>query len=336
MSTKILAIETSCDETAASVVEDKRQILSNVISSQTDLHKKFGGVVPEIASRSHQELISLVIWEALKRASLKLPQLDALAITQGPGLPGALMVGMATAKAIAYGTGLPLIGINHLEGHLFANYLHFSNLNPPFVALIVSGGHTLLVDVKKWGKYQVLGQTLDDAAGEAFDKIAGFLGLGYPGGPIISSLAEKGNPRAINFPRAMINSGDYNFSLSGLKTSVLYWINKQKARQKEINIPDLCASFQAAVVEVQVKKTIKALEQTGYGTVVLGGGVAANKQLQIQLSESSRKFNFTLFYPPPQLCTDNAAMIAAAAFHHYHNKEFLSLDAEIYPNLALA
>lgn len=333
--TQILAIETSCDETAAAVVLDGRRIISNVVASQIELHKQFGGVVPEIASRGHQKIIDPVIDKALALAGTDLQAIDAVAVTRGPGLPGALMIGMATAKALAYAAAKPLIGINHLEGHLFANYIEHPGLKAPFVALIVSGGHTILAFVKDWGDYQVLGQTLDDAAGEAFDKIAKFLNLGYPGGAVLSDLAKNGNPRAINFPRAMMNSGDYNFSLSGLKTAVLNYTAKNKEALRKENLPDLCASFEAAVVDVQVEKTMRAAKAYDVNTIVLAGGVAANRTLRRKLAERDKEADYLLMYPSIELCTDNAAMIAAAAHLHYQRNEFLSLDAEPQPNMTL-
>jgi len=328
LSIVILALETSCDETAAALVADGRQILSNVVASQINLHQRYGGVVPEIASRSHLEVINLVIDEALHKAKVSLNDIQAVAVTQGPGLPGALIVGLATAKALAWATDKPLIGVNHLEGHLYANYIEHPDLKPPFVALIVSGGHTILALVKKWGQYQVLGQTLDDAAGEAFDKIAAFLGLGYPGGPIISKLAAQGDPKAIPFPRALIKTEDYDFSLSGLKTAVIYYVNKKKAAGEELNLPDLAASFQAAIVDVQVFKLLRAAQEYKVKTLVLAGGVAANPYLREQLQAACRQHNYKLYYPSLALCTDNAAMIGAKAYFSWQKQEFLTLEAE--------
>lgn len=332
---KILAIESSCDETAAAVVADGTGILSSIVASQVDLHSRFGGVVPEIASRSHQQVINPVIEEAMEKAGVSFGEIDALAVTQGPGLPGALMIGMATAKALAYAVNKPLLGINHLEGHLFANRIEHPDLRPPFVALIVSGGHTILAYVSDWGDYRLLGQTLDDAAGEAFDKIAKFLGLGYPGGPALSKLAASGNPQAIAFPRAMIHTSDYDFSLSGLKTAVLNYVTKKQAQKEKLDLPDLCASFEAAVVDVQVFKTLKAAKEYGVGAVVLAGGVAANATLRLKLAQQGAEQGCELLYPSLSLCTDNAAMIAAAACHHYRRRNFLSLDAESIPNMSL-
>ena len=331
----ILAVETSCDETAAAVVRGGREVVGEALASQVDLHARFGGVVPEIASRSHQEVIGPIIDEALTRAVMTLDDIDAVAVTQGPGLPGALMVGMATAKALAYGADKPLIGINHLEGHLFANYLEYPNLEPPFIALVVSGGHTLLVHVKDWGVYRTLGQTLDDAAGEAYDKVASYLGLGYPGGPVIDRLAAEGDPDAVDFPRAMLRTDDYDFSLSGLKTAVLYHVTKVKTAGEEVVVEDLAAAFQAAVIDVQVLKTMRAAEETNVGTVVLAGGVAANRSLRDRLGRATAENGRRLVYPSPSMCTDNAVMIGAAAWPRWIARDFLRLDAESLPNMSL-
>ncbi|HAW60604.1 MAG TPA: tRNA (adenosine(37)-N6)-threonylcarbamoyltransferase complex transferase subunit TsaD [Actinobacteria bacterium] len=330
----ILGIETSCDETSAAVVADGKRILSNIVSSQVDWHRKFGGVVPEIASRKHLELINLVVSEALTQAGVALGDLTAIAVTRGPGLVGALLIGMAEAKALSYVTGLPLIGVNHLEGHIFANFLEHPDLKPPFVSLVVSGGHTSLVHVGDYGNYDVLGETLDDAAGEAFDKIAKFLGLGYPGGPIIDELARKGKPEAIDFPRAMLKTKGYDFSLSGLKTAVLNYVARAKDEGRGVNLPDLVASFQAAIVDVQVHKTLRAAEEKGVDKIVLAGGVAANTALREKLRGAMGK-KMALFYPSIVLCTDNAAMIACAGHFRYLKGERLSLEANPDPNLSL-
>jgi len=335
MSADILAIETSCDETAAAVVRDGRDCLGAAVSSQIDLHARFGGVVPEIASRSHQEAVNPIIDEALELAGVKLTRIDAIAVTRGPGLLGALIVGVATAKALAYGAGKPLIGVNHLEGHIFANFFTYPELKAPFIALVVSGGHTLLAGVETPGTYEVLGQTLDDAAGEAFDKVAAYLGLGYPGGPLLEKLAVDGNPEAIDFPRPMLKTPNYDFSLSGLKTAVLYYVNKKQAAGEELNLPDLAAGFQAAVIDVQVFKTIKAAEAKGAKTIVLAGGVAANQALKDRLGAEVAARGWRLFAPPLELCTDNAIMIGAAAWPKWLRRDFLGLDAEPDPNLKL-
>lgn len=331
----ILGIETSCDETSAAVVEDGRKVLSNIVSSQVKWHRKFKGVVPEIASRKHLELINSIVEEALFEAKTSFEKLAAIAVTVGPGLVGALIIGVATAKALAYGRDTPLVGVNHLEGHIFANFLSHPRLKPPFIALVVSGGHTSLVLVKNLGNYQILGETLDDASGEAFDKIAGFLELGYPGGPLIDKVAKDGNPAAIPFPRAMSSSGDYNFSLSGLKTAVLNYVAKEKTKGKKIILADLVASFQAAVVDVLVSKTVGAAEMNEVNRIVLAGGVAANSSLRSKLRKEAKKRGFEVYSPPLALCTDNAAMIAAAGYWHYKKGERLALDASPDPNLSL-
>ncbi len=331
----ILAIETSCDETSAAVVANGQEIVSNIVSSQVDLHRKFGGVVPEIASRKHLELINPVISEALDGAQVLLNDVSAVAVTLGPGLVGALLIGVSTAKALAYAKNLPLVGINHLEGHIFANFLEHKNLKPPFVCLIVSGGHTSLVFVKDLGDYEVLGETLDDAAGEAFDKIAGFLGLGYPGGPIIDNLAKEGNAQAVSFPRAMIHTKNFDFSLSGLKTAVLNYVAHLKNENKQFNMADLCASFQAAIIDVLVSKSVRAAKEKGVDKLVLAGGVAANSGLRDQFKDICQKEKLRLYYPSAALCTDNAAMIGCAGYYRFKIGERLSLDSYPDPNLKL-
>lgn len=331
----ILGIETSCDETAAAVVADGRKILSNIISSQVDLHSKYGGVVPEIAARKHLELINPVVSEALSAAGIDWCDLSAIAVSIGPGLVGALLVGLAAAKSFAYARSLDLVGVNHLEGHIYANFLEFPDLKPPFITLIISGGHTILAFVKGAGEYEVLGQTLDDAAGEAFDKIAGFLGLGYPGGPIIDKLSKEGNPNAIKFPRAMILTKDYNFSLSGLKTAVLNYVSRLKSQGEEIKVEDICASFQEALIEVQVYKTIKAAIEKRSNKIVLAGGVASNSSLREKLKLKASGHNIELFYPSFLLCTDNAAMIASVGYYRWKRNEMLPLSADIDSNCSL-
>lgn len=332
----ILAIESSCDETAAAVMRGGHELLANVVASQIDFHARFGGVVPEIASRKHTEAIIGVIDEAMEQAgvALGLPgplgfaQLDAIAVTDRPGLIGALVVGVAYAKGLAMATGKPLLGVNHLEGHIFANVFADEAVKPPLVALLVSGGHTSLVHMPEWGVYHTMGETLDDAAGEAFDKVAKVLGLGYPGGPILSRLAEQGDAAAIDFPRAMMKSGDYAFSLSGLKTAVLTYIRHEEAADRELNVPDIAASFQQAVIDVQVSKAVRAVQETGAVAFCLGGGVAANRVLREALIEAIEPLGVHVSVPPLELCTDNAAMIAAAAHYRYRRSEFLGLDAE--------
>jgi N6-L-threonylcarbamoyladenine synthase len=332
----VLAIETSCDETAASVMRGGTEELSAVIASQVDFHARFGGVVPEIASRKHTEAVVAVVDEALAQAGVGFGDLHALAVTQGPGLVGALVVGVAYAKGAALASGLPLVGVNHLEGHIYASRLLDPTLEPPLVALLVSGGHTLIVHVPEWGRYEVLGRTLDDAAGEAFDKVAKLLGLGYPGGPVISRLAAEGDASAIRFPRAMLRSGDLDVSLSGLKTAVIQYVEAERAAGRALALPDIAASFQAAVVEVQVAKTLRAALERDVRGVVLAGGVAANPALREGLRSALAAEGIALSVPPLGLCTDNASMIAAAAHEHLACGRVLGLGADAVPNLRLA
>ena len=327
----ILAIETSCDETAAAIMRGGRELLSSVVASQVDFHARFGGVVPEIASRKHTEAIVGVVDEALEQAGLTMGDLDAIAVTFGPGLVGALVVGLAYAKGLSFATGLPLVGVNHLEGHIFAAVLADPAVRPPLVALVVSGGHTSLVHVPDWGVYRTMGETLDDAAGEAFDKVAKVLGLGYPGGPVISQLAAEGDPAAIAFPRAMLHSGDYRFSLSGLKTAVINYIRHEHEAGRTLNVPDLAASFQAAVIDVQVAKALRAVEETGVRRFVIAGGVAANPALREALTQAMEERGVAVTVPPVTLCTDNAAMIAAAAHFRYLRGELLELGRRSRP-----
>jgi N6-L-threonylcarbamoyladenine synthase len=311
----ILGIETSCDETAAAVVRDGKTICSNVIASQVEFHKKYGGVVPEIASRKHLESIVPVIAEALQKADVTLDRLDGIAVTQGPGLVGSLLVGINIAKAIAYGRKLPLVGINHLEGHICAAALELDDFPFPAITLVVSGGHTSLYLVKDFGQYQLLGKTRDDAAGEAFDKVAKLLDLGYPGGVVIDRLAQRGCPTSIAFPRPMLNDDSFDFSFSGLKTAVLYYVNSIGAILTDDMLCSIAASFQNAVVEILVEKTVRAASWCGVKSVMLAGGVAANSRLRQHLRERASAENLSVFIPSPVLCTDNAAMIAAAGEH---------------------
>ncbi len=331
----VLAIETSCDESAAAVMRGGTELLSSVVASQVDFHARFGGVVPEIASRKHTEAIVAVVDEALAEAGIGFGDLTSLAVTHGPGLIGALVVGVAYAKGLALATGLPLVGVNHLEGHIFANKLADPGLEPPLIALVVSGGHTALVHVPEWGVYHTLGQTLDDAAGEAFDKVAKLLGLGYPGGPAISRLALEGDPAAIAFPRAMMRSGNYDFSLSGLKTAVITYVEAEKRAGREISNPDLAASFQAAVIDVQVAKAVRAAEEHGVKAFCLAGGVAANAALREGLKDAMSERGIRFSVPGFDLCTDNAAMIAAAAHFRLRRGSFLGLEAEAVAGLRL-
>ena len=331
----ILAIESSCDETAAAVVKNGREVLSNVISSQIDLHTLFGGVVPEIASRKHIEKINQVIEQAITDAQVSWEDLTAIAVTYGPGLVGALLVGVAEAKAIAYARKLPLIGVHHIEGHVCANFIQHKDLEPPFLCLIVSGGHTHLVVMKDYGEFEILGRTRDDAAGEAFDKVARAIGLGYPGGPKIDKLAKEGNPNAIEFPKAKIDGSPYDFSFSGLKSAVLNYINQSKMRGEEINKADVAASFQKAVVDVLSEHAIKAAKEFGYDKVVLAGGVASNSALREGFSTACKKNQLKFYFPAPILCTDNAAMIGAAAYYEYKKGIRSGWDLNAIPNLKL-
>jgi N6-L-threonylcarbamoyladenine synthase len=331
----VLGIETSCDETAVAVVEDGRTVRSNLISSQAHLHERFGGVVPEVASRAHLENINPLIELALQEAGLSLPGIEAVAVTMGPGLVGALLVGLAAAKALALALDVPFIAVNHLEGHIFANVIEHGPIQEPFVCFLVSGGHTMLVHVPQAHVYELLGQTLDDAAGEAFDKVARFIGLGFPGGPALDRLAQKGDPAAIRFPRAAMERG-YDFSLSGLKTSVVRHVKAERARGVEPSPEDLAASFQEAVVEVQVTKTFAAARDKGVGTIVLGGGVVANTRLRRLMAERAESEGFRLLIPSPELCTDNGAMIACAGYHRLQRGERTELDVRAYPSLPLA
>jgi N6-L-threonylcarbamoyladenine synthase len=327
--TLILGIETSCDETAAAVVEDGRTIWSSVVSSQVDLHARFGGVVPEVASRAHVELITPVVAEALVEAGVELAELDAVAACHGPGLAGALLVGVAAAKGLALAAGLPYVGVNHLEAHLHAAWLEDPDLALPLAVLIVSGGHTMTVVMEDHGRYRVVGQTVDDAAGEAFDKVARHLGLGYPGGPAIDRLAREGDAGAVRFPRAM--PGEADFSFAGLKTAVV----NHTRREPGTALPDLAASFQEAVVDQLVTKLVAAADEAGAPVLALGGGVAANSRLRAKVAEAAAATGRSVFLPPPALCTDNGAMIAATAWWRLRADGPTSLDAGADPNLRL-
>ena len=331
----ILAIESSCDETAAAVIDGKRAILADCIASQIDFHKRFGGVVPEIASRKHTEAIVPTVMYTMERAGLGFSELSAVACTIGPGLVGALVVGVAFAKGLCFATGLPFIGVNHLEGHLYANRYVDPTLEPPFVALLVSGGHTMLVHVKDWGNYAVLGSTLDDAVGEAFDKVAKALELGYPGGPILSKLAQDGDARAINFPRAMMHSGDLQFSLSGLKTAVITYINEQRKAGMDIDIPNLAASFTAAIVDVLVAKSLDACKQADVDILCIGGGVAANPDLREALKNELGKRGIRVVMPELSDCADNASMIASVGLDLFEAGERTGLDADPMAHMPL-
>ena len=331
----ILAIESSCDETAAAVVRNGREVLSNVISSQIALHTLYGGVVPEIASRKHIERINPVIEEALKQASVTLEDVDAIAVTYGPGLVGALLVGVAEAKAIAYASGKPLVGVHHIEGHIAANYIEHKELEPSFLCLVVSGGHTHLVNVEDYGVYKILGRTRDDAAGEAFDKVARAIGLGYPGGPKIDKVAKEGNPEAIAFPRAKVNDGIYDFIFSGLKSAVLNYLNGCQMKGGEIVVPDVAASFQKAVVDVLVQNAMAAVEEHNARKFAIAGGVASNSALREAMKEACEKRNIEFYYPSPVYCTDNAAMIGVAGYYEYIKGVRHGWDLNAYPGLKL-
>ncbi|MBE5949743.1 MAG: tRNA (adenosine(37)-N6)-threonylcarbamoyltransferase complex transferase subunit TsaD [Lachnospiraceae bacterium] len=331
----ILAIESSCDETAAAVVKNGREVLSNVISSQIALHTLYGGVVPEIASRKHIEKINQVIEEALAEAKVTLDDITAIAVTYGPGLVGALLVGVAEAKAISFAKGLPLVGVHHIEGHISANFIEHKDLKPPFACLVVSGGHTHLVVVKDYGVYDIIGKTRDDAAGEAFDKVARAIGLGYPGGPKIDKVAKEGNPYAIEFPRAHVENAPYDFSFSGVKSSVLNYLNSCEMKGEEIVVADVAASFQKAVVDVLVEHSVRAAKELGINKLAMAGGVASNSCLRAAMQEACEAEGIELYYPSPIFCTDNAAMIGAAAYYEYINGVRHDLDLNAVPNLRL-
>ncbi len=334
MSLISLAIETSCDETSVAIIKNKREVISNIIYSQIDIHKKFGGVVPEVASRNHVEKISQIVDEALNDAKMTFDDIDYISVTNGPGLVGALLVGLSYAKALSFALDIPLVPVNHIEGHIYANFIEHKDLEPPFVALVVSGGHTHLIEVKDYGDFNVIGRTRDDAAGESFDKVARRLGLGYPGGPIIDILAKEGNPKAINFPRSNLNN--YDFSFSGLKTSVLNYINMKQQRNEEIVNEDVAASFQAAVVEVLITNTRKVCRSINMNKVVLAGGVAANSGLREALDKMGIEEDISIYYPSKILCTDNAAMIGCAGAYRYEKKMFGSEETIAIPNLEIS
>lgn len=331
----ILAIESSCDETAASVVRNGREVLSNVIYSQIALHTVYGGVVPEIASRKHIEKINQVIEQALAEADKSFGDMAAVAVTYGPGLVGALLVGVSAAKAISFATGLPLIGVHHIEGHISANFIENKDLEPPFVCLVVSGGHSHLVVVKDYGEYEIIGRTRDDAAGEAFDKVARAIGLGYPGGPKIDKVSKEGNQDAIHFPRAKVVGAEYDFSFSGLKSAVLNYLNSCEMKGEEVNTADVAASFQKAVIDVLVEHSIHAVKQYGFDKFAIAGGVASNSSLRAAFEEECRKNKIHFYHPSPALCTDNAAMIGTAGYYEYLKGTRHGFDLNAVPNLRL-
>lgn len=335
MSVKILGIESSCDETAAAVVEDGSKVRSNIIYSQIDLHEVYGGVVPEIASRKHVEKINQVIKKAMQEADCTWEELDAVAVTYGPGLVGALLVGVSCAKALAYAKGLPLVGVNHIEGHIAANFIEHEDLKPPFMCMVASGGHSHLVYVKDYTEYEIVGRTRDDAAGEAFDKVARAIGLGYPGGPKVDKLAKEGNPEAIAFPRAHMEDAPYDFSFSGLKSAVLNYLNGCEMKKIEINRADVAASFQAAVVDVLTDNSVRAAKAYGCEKLSLAGGVASNSALRARMTEACEKAGVSFYYPSPVYCTDNAAMIGVQGYHAFMAGERSGLDLNAVPNLKI-
>lgn len=332
---KILAIESSCDETAAAVVVNGREVKSNVISSQIALHTLYGGVVPEIASRKHIEKINQVIEQALTEADTTLDEIDAIGVTYGPGLVGALLVGVAEAKAISYAKNIPLVGVHHIEGHICANYIENKELEPPFLCLVVSGGHTHLVKVLDYGKYEILGRTRDDAAGEAFDKVARAIGLGYPGGPKIEKVSHEGNPHAMEFPRAKIADGPYDFSFSGLKSAVLNYLNGCQMKGIPVVQADVAASFQKAVTDVLIGNAMRAMDEYKMDKFAIAGGVASNGALREGMKEACAKKGVAFYHPSPIFCTDNAAMIGVAAYYDFKNGKRDGLDLNAVPNLKL-
>ncbi len=331
----ILGIESSCDETAAAVVKNGREVLSNIIFSQIALHTEYGGVVPEIASRKHIEKINQVIEQALSEAHMKLKEMDAIAVTYGPGLVGALLVGVSAAKAISFASGIPLVGVHHIEGHISANYIENKELEPPFVSLVVSGGHSHLVVVKDYGEYEIIGRTRDDAAGEAFDKVARAIGLGYPGGPKIDRISKEGNPDAIHFPRARVAEAEYDFSFSGLKSAVLNYLNSCRMKGEEINRADVAASFQKAVVDVLVEHSMDAVKRYGYDKFAIAGGVASNSSLRSAFEKACMERKIKFYHPSPVFCTDNAAMIGTAGYYEFIKGVRSGYDLNAVPNLKL-
>ena len=331
----ILAIESSCDETSAAVVKDGREVLSNIIASQIDTHTKYGGVVPEVASRMHIEVVDAVVKSALEEANMTLEQIDAIGVTYGPGLVGALLVGLQYAKGLSLASKKPLVGVNHIEGHICANYIQHKDLKPPFVSLVVSGGHTFIVHVKDYGKYEVIGQTRDDAVGEAFDKVARAIGLGYPGGPKIDKISKEGNKNAIEFPKAKFHDDTLDFSFSGVKSAVLNYINKCKMKDIEINVADVAASFQKAVVDVLKENVFLTCERRNINKIAIAGGVASNSTLREELMKKRKKKGVEILFPDRILCTDNAAMIGSAAYYEFIKGNIAKLDLNAKPNLKL-
>ena len=331
----ILGIESSCDETAAAVVKNGREILSNVINTQISLHKKFGGVVPEVASRRHIETIDDVIDCALNEANMTFDDIDAIAVTYGPGLIGALLVGVSSAKALAYALNKPLVPVHHIKGHISANFAAHPNLEPPFICLVASGGHSHIVEVKDYTHFEIMGRTRDDAAGEAFDKIARVLGLGYPGGPLIDKLAREGNADAVHFPRVKMDGASLDFSFSGVKTAVINYLHKLDQNGEEYSKADIAASFQAAVTDVLCEHTVEAALKKNMKTIALAGGVASNSALREKMTERAKEHGIDVIYPPPVLCTDNAAMIACAGYYGYLEKNFADMTLNAVASLPL-
>ncbi len=330
-----MAIESSCDETSVAILLDGREVLSNIIASQIKVHQVFGGVVPEIASRHHLDNVNRVADEALREAGVTMDDVDLIGVTYGPGLVGALLIGLATAKAYSMATGKPLVGVHHIQGHICANYIEHKELEPPFMALVISGGHTNIVEVTDYNECHVLGQTRDDAAGEAYDKVARVLGLGYPGGPKIDKIAKEGNPDAIEFKRVYLEKDSLDFSFSGIKTGVLNYVNSEKQAGREINVADVAASFQQAALEVIVKKTVGAAVQMKKDKIVMAGGVASNSRLRSMMEDACAKEGIKLYYPSPILCTDNAAMIGCAAYYKYKAGHVDDLTLDAIPHLPL-
>ena len=333
--TIVLGIETSCDETSAAIVKNGREVLSNVINTQIALHKKFGGVVPEVASRRHIETIDAVIDEALSEANVTFNDIDAIAVTYGPGLVGALLVGVSTAKALAFALGKPLVAVHHIKGHIMANFVSHKNLEPPFICLVASGGHSHIVAVEDYTKLEIMGRTRDDAAGEAFDKIARVLGLGYPGGPLIDKLAKEGNPDAVQFPRVRMDKDSLDFSFSGVKTAVINYLHKLEQNGEEYNKADIAASFQNAVTDVLCEHTLEAALRRGSKTIALAGGVASNSALREKMTRTAEKQGINVVYPEPVLCTDNAVMIACAGYYEYQENNFADMTLNAVPSLQL-
>lgn len=331
----ILSIESSCDETAAAVVRNGREVISSVISTQVPIHTLYGGVVPEIASRKHIERVNQVIEQALQDAKLTFNDIDAIAVTRGPGLVGALLVGVSVAKAISYAKNIPLVGVHHIEGHICANYIEYPTLEPPFMCLVVSGGHTHLVNVSNYGEYEVLGRTRDDAAGEAFDKIGREIGLGYPGGPKIEAAAKEGNPKAVDLPRAVVNDNVYDFSFSGLKSATLNYLNSVRMKGEEVNVPDVAASFQQAVVDALVEHAMLGATEYGAKKLAIAGGVASNSTFREAMKTACEDKGIEFFCPSKILCTDNAAMIGCAGYYEYINGRRDGLDLDAVPYLKI-